>query len=103
MSNGGEKPVIGIVTDSSCDLPKDLAEDCGIRVVPLSIRFGDESFLDRSEMSATEFWERCKRGGEHPQTAAPSPGAFVSAFSELLEEQAEGILCIRALRRTTWW
>ena len=47
---------VGVVTDSSCDLPADLASRWGIEVVPLTIRFGDEEFVDREELSTAEFW-----------------------------------------------
>ena len=36
-----------------------LAKEHGIRIVPLTIRFGDEEFLDREELSTSEFWKRC--------------------------------------------
>ena len=42
---------IRIVTDSSCDLPEDVVIAHGVRVVPLSIRFGDEEFIDREQLS----------------------------------------------------
>ena len=35
-------PTVHVVTDSSCDLPAGLADELGIRIVPLTIRFGDE-------------------------------------------------------------
>ena len=50
---------VGIVTDSACDLPDDLVEQVGIEVVPLTIRFGDEEFVDREELTTAEFWARC--------------------------------------------
>ena len=67
---------IRIVTDSSCDLPDDVVAEHGIRVVPLSIRFGDEEFIDREELSTAEFWARCNQQDTLPETAAPAPGQF---------------------------
>ena len=49
---------IRVVTDSACDLSAALAEECGVTVVPLSIRFGSEEFVDGSTLSTDEFWAR---------------------------------------------
>ena len=69
-------PTVHIVTDSSCDLPAGLADELGIRIVPLTIRFGDEEFVDRDELSVAEFWTRCVNSDTLPETAAPAPGQF---------------------------
>lgn len=50
--------MIRIVTDSSCDLPDEILERHRTTVVPLTIRFGDESFVDREELSIDNFWDR---------------------------------------------
>lgn len=85
---------IKVVTDSACDLPTQMAEDRGVRVVPLTIRFGDEELVDRDELSTKEFWDRVTTGTVMPETAAPSPGAFQRAFLDAAEEGADGVLCI---------
>ena len=84
---------VRIVTDSACDLTPELAERHGIVVVPLTIRFGDEELLDRSDLSPAEFWRRCKATPELPATAAPAPGAFRAAYESVAEEGG-GILCL---------
>jgi DegV family protein with EDD domain len=85
---------IRVVTDSACDLPHPLVETLGIEVVPLSIRFGEEEFVDQVELSTKEFWERVERSDRLPETAAPSPGAFESRFRDLMARGATGIVCI---------
>lgn len=85
---------IRIVTDSSCDLPDDVAVEHGIRVVPLSIRFGDEEFIDREELTTAEFWARCSQQDTLPETAAPAPGQFEQTYRELLAEGATGIVVV---------
>ena len=60
---------IRIVTDSSCDLPDAVVDEHRIRIVPLTIRFGDEEFLDRYELSTSEFWRRCATSSTLPETA----------------------------------
>ncbi len=85
---------IGIVTDSSCDLPEATAAALGIEVVPLSIRFGEREYLDRVELSSDEFWAECSRHDTLPETAAPPPGAFGEAYGRLIERGADGIVVI---------
>jgi DegV family protein with EDD domain len=71
---------VRIVTDSACDLSQELVDQHGIEVVPLTIRFGDEEFVDRTELSVDDFYARMAASGTLPETAAPSPGAFEQAF-----------------------
>ncbi len=87
-------PTVGVVTDSSCDLPADLAERSGIEVVPLTIRFGDEELVDREQLSTTEFWARCARSPDLPSTAAPSPGRFEQSYRKLAEQGAGSVVVI---------
>jgi DegV family protein with EDD domain len=85
---------IRVVTDSACDLPAPLVEALGIEIVPLSIRFGSEELVDRTELGADEFWARLEHTEALPETAAPSPGAFESCFRNLVDRGATGIVCI---------
>ncbi len=85
---------IRIVTDSSCDLPDAVVAEHGVRVVPLSIRFGDEEFIDREELSTAEFWARCGQQDTLPETAAPAPGQFEQTYRELAAEGATGIVVV---------
>jgi DegV family protein with EDD domain len=85
---------VRIVTDSSCDLPQEVADQHGISIVPLSIRFGDEEFTDREELSTDEFWAKCRATDLLPETAAPSPGRFEQTFRALAAEGATSIITI---------
>lgn len=85
---------IAIITDSAADLPGDLVAKHHITIVPLSIRFGDDEYTDGVNLSAAEFWARCKASPTLPETAAPSPGAFQAAFEAAREAGAEGAICI---------
>jgi DegV family protein with EDD domain len=85
---------VRIVTDSSCDLPAELADAQGITIVPLSIRFGSEELVDRKDLTPAQFWERCAASPVLPETAAPSPGAFEQAFRAALDGGADGVACI---------
>jgi DegV family protein with EDD domain len=85
---------IQVVTDSACDLTPSMADDRGIRVVPLTIRFGDEELVDRHELSGKEFWDRVVTGPHMPETAAPSPGAFRQAYIDAAESGHDAVICV---------
>ena len=84
---------IKIVTDSTADLPPRLAEDLGITVVPVYLRFGDEVFHDRVDISADEFYRRLMHDPIHPSTTQPSPQDFIDVYKEL-SKKADGIISI---------
>lgn len=71
---------VHIVTDSSCDLTDEETTANSIGVVPLSIRFGSEEFIDREELGVDQFYSKMASTGLLPETAAPSPGRFEQAF-----------------------
>jgi DegV family protein with EDD domain len=85
---------VRIVTDSAADLPDELATELGVRVVPLTIRFGADEFVDRQDLSPAEFYARCAASPVLPETAAPSPGAFAAAFEAAFAEGADSVVCI---------
>jgi DegV family protein with EDD domain len=85
---------IRVVTDSACDLPPHLVDALGIEVVPLTIRFGDDEFVDQVELSTAEFWDRVEQFDGLPETSAPAPGAFEARFRDLIDRGATGIVCI---------
>ena len=85
---------VRIVTDSACDLPQALADELGITIVPLAIRFGDDEFIDRRDLSVGEFWRRCAASPTLPSTAAPSPGAFEETYRRLASDGATGVVVV---------
>lgn len=85
---------VRIVTDSACDLPQSLADELGIEIVPLSIRFGSEEFIDRRDLTTEEFWRRSAASPVLPETAAPPPGLFEETYRALIADGATGIVVI---------
>jgi DegV family protein with EDD domain len=85
---------VRIVTDSACDLPQELCDEFGIDVVPLHIRFGEQEYVDRVELSTDEFWHRMTSASVLPETAAPSVGAFEETFRRIADEGADGVICV---------
>lgn len=85
---------VRIVTDSASDLSAEETAALGIEMVPLSIRFGDDEYTDRENLSVKEFYQKMAELNVLPSTAAPSPGAFEAAFRKLSDEGADAIVCI---------
>ena len=85
---------VHIVTDSSCDLTEEQAAAAGVRIVPLNIRFGSEEFVDREQLSVSDFYARMAATGILPETSAPSPGRFEQAFREAADAGATAVVCI---------
>ena len=90
----GGSMTIHIVTDSASDISLEEAEDLGIEVVPLSIRFGESEYTDLTDLSVSDFYQKMSESDLLPSTAAPSPGAFENAFKRCAEAGAEGVICI---------
>jgi DegV family protein with EDD domain len=85
---------IRVVTDSACDIPEDIARRLNIDIVSLTIRFGDEEFTDRVDLSPEAFWAKCKASKTLPETAAPSPGAFQAAYQRAQADNYDGVIVL---------
>jgi DegV family protein with EDD domain len=72
-----------IVLDSTSDYPDAPARFPNMRVVPLYVRFGDETFRDYVELGPAEFYEKLRASPVTPATAQPTPQDFVTAYEEL--------------------
>lgn len=78
-----------IVTDSTSDLPVELRKEYGIEVVPLTVHFGPESFLDGVELDPSGFWAKLRTSPHHPKTAQPAPGDFLEVYKRIHAEGDE--------------
>jgi DegV family protein with EDD domain len=85
---------VRIVTDSTVDLPIEQAEAAGITVVPLTVFFGDDAFLDGIELDNAGFYDKLQASKDLPTTSQPSPAKFHEAYTRLINEGADGILSI---------
>jgi len=85
---------IRVVTDSASDVPGDVAARLDIDVVSLTIRFGDEEFVDRVELTPEAFWAKCKTSKTLPETSAPSVGAFQAAYERAKADGCDGVLVL---------
>lgn len=85
---------VRIVTDSTCDLPADIIERYGIRVVPLYINVGNQGYLDGIDITREEFYRKLPDFPEHPTTAVPSMQKFLAMYDSLVDEGATAVLSI---------
>jgi len=85
---------IRIVTDSTADLPAEVASQHQIEVVPLGVLFGDEELRDGIDISAETFFTRLQNESQLPTTSQPSAGAFREVYERLAADGATEILSI---------
>jgi DegV family protein with EDD domain len=84
---------VRIVTDSTSDLPQEVAEELGITVVPLNVHFDMDTYRDGVDIGADEFYKRLITSSTLPKTSAPAPGIFIDSYQKLAGE-AEAIISI---------
>ena len=83
------EPRIQIVTDSTADLPSDLAQAHGIAVVPLTVAFGKEVFRDRVDIQPGEFYKKLTKARAHPASSPPPPAEFSARYREWVAQGHE--------------
>ncbi len=79
------KQRIAIVTDSTSDIPPHQAQELGITVIPLTVNFGTQQYLDGVEISSEEFYPMLAASSSLPTTSQPSPAEFKAVYERLLE------------------
>jgi DegV family protein with EDD domain len=72
-----------VVLDSTADFPNAPQRFPNFRVVPLYVRFGDESFRDYVDIDPQRFYERLQTAPEPPTTSQPTPADFLAVYEEL--------------------
>ena len=94
---------VRVITDSTADLPPEVAAELGIEVVPLNVHFGTDTFRDGIDLSADEFYERLVASPRPPTTSQPSVGAFLEVYQKALEG-ADGIVSVHISAKVsgTW-
>ncbi len=79
-------PKIGVVVDSTCDLPADWPYRQRVRIIPEHIRFGDDDYRDGVDISPEEFYQKVLAAGVIPKTSQPSPGEFVQLYRSMAKD-----------------
>ena len=89
----GRAATIALVTDSTTDLPEDVAFRLGVVAVPLTLSLGDESFLDGVDITLDGFIHRVTSGTGVPRSSQPAVADFAQTYRRLLEYR-EGIVSV---------
>lgn len=82
------KPVM-ITADSTCDLSEELLSRYNVKILPLTILLGEESFLDGAHYTPADMYKRYRADGTLPKTAAPSLQQITEFFTPFLNEGYE--------------
>jgi DegV family protein with EDD domain len=85
---------IALITDSTCDIPASWREQYDIRVVPLTIVFGDRQYLDGVDMNAEQFYQRLVSEAQPPTTSQPAPKTFLEACQKAAADGAQAAIII---------
>lgn len=85
---------VRVVTDSASDLPASLAADHDVRIVPLTVRFGSNEYVDGEELTSERFWELLETTSHLPETAPPPPYRFEREIKEARNDGAPGVLIV---------
>lgn len=85
---------IGIVTDSTCDLGPEALANLDVKMVPLKVLFGEDTYLDWLELEPARFYEMLAAAPALPKTSQPSPAEFATVYRELAESGCDEIVSI---------
>ncbi|SFA44444.1 EDD domain protein, DegV family [Parageobacillus thermantarcticus] len=83
-----------VVTDSTAYIPKDVRDRLRIRMIPLSVAFGGETYREEVDISAEQFYEKVKQHKNLPTTSQPAVGEFVELFTSLRDEGYDAVISI---------
>ncbi len=85
---------IALITDSTCDIPATWREQYEITVIPMTVIFGDQQYLEGVDISPEEFYQRLPQEKERASTSQPAPQVFLEVYRRLAEAGVEQILTI---------
>ena len=85
---------IGIVTDSTTDISPQQARALGITIIPLTVFFGEDAYLDGIELDNAGFYTKLQESEVFPRTSQPSPTVFQEAYMRLFDRGVDGILSV---------
>ena len=83
-----------IVTDSAAYLDPQVAQANQIIVVPITVIFGQQTYLENIEISTTEFYEKMRTTDKLPTTSQITMGQMQMVFDQLIEDGFDEVICI---------
>lgn len=78
-----DRSTTALVVDSTADLPDELVQDPNLTLVPLTVFFGEEAFLDWVELTPDRFYEKLVSASRLPTTSQPPPGVWADLYRRL--------------------
>ena len=84
---------VKIVTDSTCDISREIVDQFGITLVPAYVLFGEESFRQGIDINPTQFYARLQSSPQLPSTSQPTPRDFTEALEPLVAA-GDQVVCI---------
>src|SRR5512135_2638259 len=85
---------IGFVSDSTSDIPVDLAEQLGIEIVPAVVNIDGKCYLDGVDISREDYYLKLPGFTHLPTTSTPSVGSFQDRYEKLLKAGVDFIISI---------
>jgi DegV family protein with EDD domain len=82
------------VTDSTADIPLQMAEDRGLRTVPMTVTFRDESFISGVTLGTEDFYQLLDEADEVPTTSQPNPAWLEEAYADAYDEGADAVVSV---------
>lgn len=84
---------VKIVSDSTCDIARDIAERLNVTLVPAYVLFGEESFRQGIDINPTQFYARLQSSSQLPSTSQPTPRDFAERLEPLVNA-GDQVVCI---------
>lgn len=78
--------MVKVVVDSTCQLPADILQQYDIRVAPISIQFGQDTFEEGIDIDHQDFYNRIEKSGRIPTTSQPTPAWFAKHYRDLTRD-----------------
>ena len=84
---------IQVITDSTSDIPQQVADKLGISIVPIFVSFGDRSYRDGVDLRSDTFYKMLATSPDHPSTSQPNPESFTAVYKRYCDN-VDGIVSI---------
>jgi DegV family protein with EDD domain len=89
---------VRIITDSVADIPSQIVRELGITVIPVLVRFGEETYRDGIDITNDQFYEKLVSSKVMPTTSVPSLDMFARTYARLAEETDEILVIMLSAR-----
>ena len=86
--------MIGIITDSTCDIPDELIRQYGIIMIPQILIWGEQQLRDRIDLQPMEFYQRLGADQVRPHSSLPALADIQNAFQEAIGRGAEQVIVL---------